>query len=77
MGHKNNAIIKFLMFRQLLRGLKYGNLKSERGVHRLVRISPFDSNSRRHTSFASVFIYPVIEDDSTIEIIEKDIKISH
>ena len=53
----------------------YGHLKSERGVHRLVRISPFDSNSRRHTSFASVFIYPVIEDDSTIEIIEKDIKI--
>ena len=53
----------------------YGNLKSERGVHRLVRISPFDSNSRRHTSFASVFVYPVIEDDVSIEINDRDIKI--
>jgi len=53
----------------------YGNLKSERGVHRLVRISPFDSNSKRHTSFASVFIYPLIEDDINILINEKDIKI--
>ena len=38
-------------------------LKSERGVHRMVRISPFDSNSRRHTSFASVFVYPIVSDD--------------
>ncbi len=53
----------------------YGFLKSERGVHRLVRISPFDSNSRRHTSFASVFIYPIISDDIKVDIDEKDIKI--
>ncbi len=46
----------------------YGYLKAENGVHRLVRISPFDSNARRHTSFASVFVYPVIEDDVEIEI---------
>ncbi len=46
----------------------YGYLKSESGVHRLVRISPFDSNARRHTSFASVFISPVIDDDIEIEI---------
>ena len=53
----------------------YGNLKSERGVHRLVRISPFDSNSKRHTSFASIFISPVIDDDIDIIIEEKDIRI--
>lgn len=53
----------------------YGNLKAERGVHRLVRISPFDSNSRRHTSFASVFIYPLIDDDVEILVDEKDIRI--
>jgi len=53
----------------------YGYLRSERGVHRLVRISPFDSNSRRHTSFASVFSYPVIEDDVSIQVNDKDIKI--
>jgi peptide chain release factor 2 len=53
----------------------YGNLKSEAGVHRLVRISPFDSNSRRHTSFASVFIYPILDDDVDIEIDDKDIRI--
>jgi peptide chain release factor 2 len=53
----------------------YGYLKAERGVHRLVRISPFDSNSRRHTSFASVFVYPLIDDDVAIEIDEKDIRI--
>lgn len=46
----------------------YGYLKSENGVHRLVRISPFDSNARRHTSFASVFVSPVIDDDIKIEI---------
>jgi len=53
----------------------YGNIKAERGVHRLVRISPFDSNSKRHTSFASVFIYPVIDDDVEINIEDKDIRI--
>tara|TARA_Y100000389_G_scaffold45506_1_gene40320 strand:+ start:11524 stop:12279 length:756 start_codon:yes stop_codon:yes gene_type:complete len=53
----------------------YGNLKSEGGVHRLVRISPFDTNSRRHTSFASVFVFPVIDDDIDIVIEDKDLKI--
>ena len=53
----------------------YGNLKCEGGVHRLVRISPFDTNSRRHTSFASVFVFPVIDDDINIVIEDKDLKI--
>ena len=53
----------------------YGWLKHENGVHRLVRISPFDSQSRRHTSFASVFCYPEINDNIDIQIIEKDLKI--
>lgn len=53
----------------------YGYLKSEAGVHRLVRISPFDANKRRHTSFASVFVYPEIEDDVDVDIEEKDLKI--
>ena len=53
----------------------YGHLKSEKGVHRLVRISPFDSNARRHTSFASVDVYPELDDDTDIEIEEKDLKI--
>jgi peptide chain release factor 2 len=51
----------------------YGNLKGENGVHRLVRISPFDSNARRHTSFASVFVYPVVDDTINIEINPADI----
>lgn len=51
----------------------YGNLKGENGVHRLVRISPFDSNARRHTSFASVFVYPVVDDSINIEINPSDI----
>jgi len=53
----------------------YGLLKSEMGVHRLVRISPFDSNSRRHTSFASVFVYPIIDNDIEINITENEIRI--
>ncbi|TAK10254.1 MAG: peptide chain release factor 2 [Candidatus Manganitrophaceae bacterium] len=53
----------------------YGYLKSESGVHRLVRISPFDANKRRHTSFASVFISPEIEDDLEVVINEKDLRI--
>lgn len=53
----------------------YGQLQSEVGVHRLVRISPFDANARRHTSFASVFVYPLIDDDINIEIKPDDLKI--
>lgn len=53
----------------------YGYLSAERGVHRLVRISPFDSEGRRHTSFASVFVYPQIDDDIEVEINEEDLRI--
>lgn len=53
----------------------YGMLQSEIGVHRLVRISPFDANARRHTSFASVFVYPQIDEDVPIEIRPEDLKI--
>ncbi len=53
----------------------YGWLKSETGVHRLVRISPFDSNDRRHTSFSSVSVSPVIDDTINIEILDKDLKV--
>lgn len=52
----------------------YGFLKAESGVHRLVRISPFDSNARRHTSFASVFVYPLIDDTIEIDIKDADVK---
>ena len=53
----------------------FGLLKSESGIHRLVRISPFDSGARRHTSFASVWAYPVVDENIDIEIIEKDLRI--
>jgi len=53
----------------------YGNLRSENGVHRLVRISPFDSQSRRHTSFASAHIYPEVDDEVDLEIPERDIRV--
>jgi peptide chain release factor 2 len=53
----------------------HGWLKSESGVHRLVRISPFDSGARRHTSFASVWVYPVIDDSIKVDIQEKDIRV--
>ena len=53
----------------------YGLMRAESGVHRLVRISPFDSGARRHTSFASVWIYPAVEDDIDIKIDEKDLRI--
>lgn len=60
----------------LIKGLNaYGFLKSEKGVHRLVRISPFDSSNRRHTSFASVDVYPELDDEVDIEINESDLKI--
>lgn len=52
----------------------YGFLKAESGVHRLVRISPFDSNARRHTSFASIFVYPLVDDTIDIEIKDADVK---
>ncbi|MBQ0820782.1 peptide chain release factor 2 [Microvirga terrae] len=60
----------------LIKGLNaYGWLKTESGVHRLVRISPYDSNARRHTSFASVWVYPVVDDRINIEIKESDCRI--
>ncbi len=53
----------------------YGRMKAEAGVHRLVRISPFDANKRRHTSFASLFVYPEVEEDIDVDIDEKDLRI--
>ncbi len=53
----------------------FGWLKKESGIHRLVRISPFDSGARRHTSFASVWIYPVVDENINIEILEKDLRV--
>ncbi len=67
------AGIKSVTF-EVIGEFAFGYLKAEIGVHRLVRISPFDSNARRHTSFASVFVYPEIEDDVEIEINPADIE---
>ena len=53
----------------------FGNLKSESGIHRLVRISPFDANSRRHTSFASIYVSPEVDEDVDIDIVESDLRI--
>ena len=53
----------------------YGYLKAEAGVHRLVRLSPFDTSRRRHTSFASVFVYPEVEDDIEVDINDEDVKV--
>jgi peptide chain release factor 2 len=53
----------------------FGYLKAERGIHRLVRISPFDSNAKRHTSFCSVFVFPELDDDVEVEINDKDLKV--
>jgi peptide chain release factor 2 len=53
----------------------YGYLKTEKGVHRLVRISPFNASGKRHTSFASVFVYPELENDITIDVEEKDLRV--
>jgi len=53
----------------------YGKLKTESGVHRLVRISPYDSNARRHTSFCSAWAYPVLDDNIVVDIVESDLKI--
>ena len=53
----------------------FGWLKNESGIHRLVRISPFDSGARRHTSFASVWVYPVVDDSIDIDIQEKDLRV--
>src|SRR3546814_8972830 len=53
----------------------FGYAKTESGVHRLVRISPYDSSARRHTSFSSVWVYPVIDDDIDITVEDKDLRI--
>ncbi len=53
----------------------FGWLKKESGIHRLVRISPFDSGARRHTSFASIWIYPVVDENLNLEILDKDLRI--
>jgi peptide chain release factor 2 len=86
-GEENNAKISILDFQagdeagvksvtlSLAGEYVFGKLKTEVGVHRLVRLSPFDTNKRRHTSFASVFVYPDIEDEIDIHINENDLRI--
>jgi peptide chain release factor 2 len=69
----DEAGIKSVIF-EIKTDFAFGYLKSESGVHRLVRISPFDSQSRRHTSFASVFVFPLIEDEVEVEINDADIR---
>lgn len=68
------AGIKSVAF-QITGDYAYGQLKGERGIHRLIRISPYDASGRRHTSFASVDVYPQVSDDITIDINEEDIRI--
>ena len=70
----DEAGIKSVSF-EVVGSYAYGYLKAEAGVHRLVRISPFDANSRRHTSFASVFIYPEVDNTIEIDVDEKDLRI--
>lgn len=60
---------------EILGSFAYGYLKAENGVHRLVRISPFDSNARRHTSFASVYVIPIVDDDITIVVRSEDLRV--
>lgn len=60
---------------QISGGYVYGYLKSEAGVHRLVRISPFDSNARRHTSFSSVYVFPVLDDSIEVDIRSEDLRV--
>jgi peptide chain release factor 2 len=72
--HGDEAGVKSVTF--MVKGeYAYGNLSCESGVHRLVRISPFDANARRHTSFASVFVYPEIDDTIEVQIDEKDLRV--
>ena len=59
----------------LTKTLLFGWLKKESGIHRLVRISPFDSGARRHTSFASIWVYPVVDESINVEILDKDLRI--
>ena len=71
---EKRAGIKSSTVKAKKRNYLYGLLRGESGVHRLVRISPFDSGARRHTSFASVWVYPAVEDDIIINIDEKRFK---